>query len=403
MKSKNPTSIFVMLLGLAAFVSTVSVTTVAQSGTWTTKPSMPSPRAYFASCSAGNTLYAFGGYDGAHLDTVIAYDTDTGVWSSKALMPVARTSAQAVEAGGKIYVLGGFINNATTLTTRVDVYDPATDSWGAPVAPMPTLRTTFGVGVIDGIIYAVGGANNSGNLATVEAYDPGSDTWEAKTSMPTPQNYPAVDVIGGLLYAAGSADGNVSFVAYDPSSDTWDSKPSLPTARFIPGAGVLGGRLYVVGGATSNTLNIVEIYDPSTNSWSAGPAMPTDRYGLGVGVIGGTLYAFGGATFTGGFAVLSTVEALSLEEEAGPKELTLDLVNVVRSFTLQRGISNSFESKLQKVITALDSPNGTAEACDQLKAFINHANAQSGKHLTVAQADQLVVAASEIRALLGCE
>jgi len=120
-------------------------------------------------------------------------------------------------------------------------------------------------------------------------------------------------------------------------------------------------------------------------------------------VTGGVLYAFGGATLTGGFTTLSTVEALSLEEEAGPKELTLDLVNVVRTFTLQRGISNSFESKLQKVIAALDSPNGTAAACDHLKAFLNHANAQSGKHLTVAQADQLVVAASQIRTLLGCE
>jgi hypothetical protein len=221
--------------------------------------------------------------------------------------------------------------------------------------------------------------------------------------MPAPQNYPAVGVIGGLLYAAGSADGNVSVVAYDPSSDTWTSKPSLPTSRFIPSAGVLGGQLYVIGGSTSNTLNIVEVYDPSANSWSAGPAMPTDRYGFGVGVVGGTLYAFGGATSTGGFTVLATVEALSFEEEASPRELTLDLINVVRSLTLQRGISNSFESKLQKVITDLDSPAGTADACDQLKAFINHAQAQSGKHLTTAQADQLIAAASQIRTLLGCQ
>ena len=402
MKSKNPRSIFFML-GLFALVSTVSVTSVAQSGTWTAKPSMPGVRAYFASCTAGNKLYAFGGYDGAHLSTVVAYDTATGTWSSKAPMPVARTSAAAAEAGGKIYVLGGFTNSGTTLTTRVDVYDPATDSWGAPVASMPTLRATFGLAAIDGIIYAVGGGNNSGNVATVEAYDPVSDTWETKASMPAPQNYPAVAVIGGLLYAAGSDGANVSVVAYDPSSDTWTSKPSMPTSRFIPGAGALGGKLYVIGGATSNTLNIVEVYDPSTNSWSAGPAMPTDRYSFGVGVVGGTLYAFGGATFTGGFTVLSTVEALSFEEEASPRDLTLDLIDVVRSFTLQRGISNSFESKLQKVITDLDSPDGTADACDQLTAFINHAKAQSGKHLTAAQTDQLIAGAAQIRTLLGCQ
>lgn len=401
MKSKNPTSIFVMLLGLIALLGTVSVTTVAQGGTWSTKPSMPGSRYAFASCVADGKLYAFGGYDGAHINTVVAYDPVTGVWSSKSPMPVQRTDAEAVEASGKVYVMGGQIGG-TTLTTRVDVYDPANDSWGTPLTPMPTMRTAFGVASIDGIIYAVGGTNG-GDLSTVEAYDPISDTWETKASMPTAHSHVGVGVINGVLYAVGSANGNLSFETYDPATDTWSVKPSMPTNRFVPGVGVLGGLLYVIGGATSGTLNTVDVFDPVTNSWSTGPAMPTDRYAFGVGVTGGVLYAFGGATLTGGFTTLSTVEALSLEEEAGPKELTLDLVNVVRTFTLQRGVSNSFESKLQKVIAALDSPNGTAEACDHLRAFINHANAQSGKHLTVAQADQLVVAASEIRALLGCE
>jgi N-acetylneuraminic acid mutarotase len=362
---------------------------------------MPGPRAYFASCAAGGKFYAFGGDDGAHIDTVVAYDPATDSWSSKAPMPVQRTSAEAVEAGGKIYVLGGFING-TALTTRVDVYDPATDSWGVPVAPMPTLRTTFGVASIDGIIYAVGGSDG-GELSTVEAYDPVSNTWETKAPMQTARAYVGVGVINGLLYAVGSSNGSVAFEAYDPATDTWSTKPSLPTTRFIPGTGVLGGRLYVIGGATSVTLNVVEVYDPEANSWGTGPAMPTDRYGFGVGVSGGVLYAFGGATFTGGFNVLPTVEALSLEEEAGPRERTLDLLNVVRGFTLQRGISNSFESKLQKVVTALDSPAGAADACDQLNAFINHARAQSGKHLTAAQASQLIAEATQISSSLGCQ
>ena len=242
------------------------------------------------------------------------------------------------------------------------------------------------------------------DLSTVEAYDPLSDTWETKASMPTPHSHIGVGVINGVLYAAGSDNSNVSFEAYDPTTDTWSVR-SLRCRRLalFPGVGALGGLLYVIGGATSVTLNTVDVYNPETNSWAPGPAMPTDRYAFGVGVTGGVLYAFGGATINGGFTTLSTVEALSTEQEATPAELTSDLINLVRSFTLQRGISNSFESKLQKVIAALDSPDGSAEACDQLKAFINHARAQSGKHLTVAQADQLIAAASQIRTLLGCE
>jgi len=369
--------------------------------TWSTQTSMPGSRYAFAACVADGKLYAFGGYDGAHIATVVAYNPATGSWSLKSPMPVQRTDAEAVEAGGKIYILGGQIGGAT-LTTRVDVYDPATDSWGAPVAAMPTMRTAFGVASIDGIIYAVGGTNG-GDLSTVEAYDPISDTWETKASMPTAHSHVGVGVINGVLYAAGSANGNVSFEAYDPATDTWTVKPSMPSTRFVPGVGVLGGLLYVIGGATSVTLNTVDVYDPVANSWTAGPAMPTDRYAFGVGVTNGVLYAFGGATFTGGFTTLSTVEALSIEQEATPRELTLDLINQVRSLTLQRGISNSFESKLQKVLTALDSPASTADACDQLQAFINHGRAQSGKHLTTAQADQLIAAATEIRTALGCQ
>jgi hypothetical protein len=399
MKNVRPFSFLYKTLLTFALMNALAATALAQ--TWSTRSSMPGPRYAFAACVADGKLYAFGGYDGAHVNTVVAYDPANGSWTSKSPMPVQRTDAEAAEAGGKIYVLGGQIGGVA-LTTRVDVYDPATDSWGTPVAPMPTLRTAFGVASIDGIIYAVGGTN-SGDLAVVEAYDPISDTWETKASMPTAHSHVGVGVINGVLYAAGSANGSLSLEAYDPATDTWSVKPSMPTNRFIPGVGALGGLLYVIGGATSVTLNTVDVYDPVTNAWGTGPAMPTDRYAFGVGVTGGVLYAFGGATFTGGFTTLSTVEALSAEQEATPGELTSDLINLVRSFTLQRGVSNSFESKLQKVIAALDSPDGTTEACDQLKAFINHANAQSGKHLTVAQADQLVGAASQIRTLLGCE
>ncbi len=41
-------------------------------------------------------------------------------------------------------------------------------------------------------------------------------------------------------------------------------------------------------------------------------------------------------------------------------------------------------------------------ACNQLSAFSNHVEAQAGKKLTQAQADQLLTDAERIRATLGC-
>jgi hypothetical protein len=43
-----------------------------------------------------------------------------------------------------------------------------------------------------------------------------------------------------------------------------------------------------------------------------------------------------------------------------------------------------------------------SSACGDLGGFINHVGAQSGKQLTVGQANQLISAATQIRAVLGC-
>lgn len=385
----------------SVMLTLVASTPAAAQGTWAGAPAMPQPRAYFAGCAAGSQLYAFGGYDGAHVDTVAAYDTSSGVWSTRTPMPVQRTSAVCVESGGVIYVFGGTTNAGTTLTTRVDVYDPDTDSWRSPVAPLPTLRTNMGVAVINGIIYAVGGAAGP-DLSVVEAYDPVSDTWATKAPMPTPRSYLATGVIDGRLYAVGSHSATTMEI-YDPATDTWSGAPPLPTQRFIPGAGVLAGRLYVIGGATSTTLNLVEVFDPATGTWSAGPAMPSDRYGFGTATVDGTLYAFGGASFSSSsFTWLSTVETLSLPAGATPRDRLLDLLNAVRAMSMTRGMLASFESKLQVALSALENPATTADACGALQAFINHARAQTAKHLTSAQAVQLMADAAAIGAALNC-
>ena len=51
---------------------------------------------------------------------------------------------------------------------------------------MPSNHYSFGTGVVNGIIYAVGGINNqSMNVGTMEAYDPVINTWMPKAPMPT--------------------------------------------------------------------------------------------------------------------------------------------------------------------------------------------------------------------------
>ncbi len=62
-------------------------------------------------------------------------------------------------------------------------------------APIPTPRGGLAVGVVNGILYAVGGRvdHEDGRweyLPTVEAYDPSTNSWTRKAPMPTPARLP---------------------------------------------------------------------------------------------------------------------------------------------------------------------------------------------------------------------
>ncbi|HEY5096267.1 MAG TPA: kelch repeat-containing protein [Candidatus Eremiobacteraceae bacterium] len=63
-------------------------------------------------------------------------------------------------------------------------------------------RDFFDSGVINGRLYAVGG-DSKGYLNSVEAYDPETNNWIAKASMPTARDGLAAGVVNGTLYAVG--------------------------------------------------------------------------------------------------------------------------------------------------------------------------------------------------------
>jgi len=65
----------------------------------------------------------------------------------------------------------------------VECYDPSLDKW-TRVADMSVCRYGVGVGVLDGIIYAIGGRIGSGPpLKSVEAYKPSDGVWTSVADM----------------------------------------------------------------------------------------------------------------------------------------------------------------------------------------------------------------------------
>jgi hypothetical protein len=98
--------------------------------------------------------------------------TATGTTLSCRIIPKCITYCLA--GPNLIYAIGG--DNSGGILATVEAYAPLTNTW-ASKASMPTARRLLGVVSAHNLIYAIGGTNNSGNLATVEAYTPGVSEW----------------------------------------------------------------------------------------------------------------------------------------------------------------------------------------------------------------------------------
>ncbi len=176
---------------------------------------------------------------------VEVYDPVANTWTEKTPMPTPRWGSTVSTVNGLIYAIGGW--GGWPELSLVEIYDPGTDTWsttvpsnpatsalgtaGAALAPMPTARDDFGFSVLNGTIYAIGGDINTFDNAAripccstvVEAYDTVTNTWAAKTAMPTQRDDFDASVVDGVIYAiAGSRDGifsGATTVSPDPALD----------------------------------------------------------------------------------------------------------------------------------------------------------------------------------------
>jgi N-acetylneuraminic acid mutarotase len=312
------------MLAALACCSYLTTTAAAAAGSWHTAAPMAVKRESLGVGALNGTLYAMGGFDFPNYPTSVeAYNSATNTWALVANMLVPRFNLGVGVLGGLLYAVGGARGRSTGTAlplASVETYHPANDSW-ALVAPMTEKRDCPGVGVLGGLLYAVGGENDDGFeghqfLQTVEAYNPATNTWAGHNliaPMHEPRSSMGVGVLGGLLYAVGGDSGDVylaSVEAYHPGTNTWTLVAPMSVNRVNLGVGVLGGLLYAAGGydMDRNFLASVEAYNPATNSWALVAPMSVGREGLGVGVLGGMLYAVGGFNIDVGDGYLASVE-----------------------------------------------------------------------------------------------
>ena len=223
-----------------------------------------------------------------------------GEWAKRADMPTRNWALAASAVKGKIYVIGGGGNRKNTPRATVEAYDPVTDTWTRK-ADMPTARQRLSTSVVNERIYALGGnrGDNGQKLRTLEAYDPLTDTWQKKADMLIPRVDLSTSVVDGKIYAIGGWDGfnSVSTLEmYDPATDTWTKKRDMPTERNGLRTVALDGKIYAFGGwSKGKYVDIVEVYDPATDRWAARRRMPVPNFGFGIGLVNGKIYIVAGS------------------------------------------------------------------------------------------------------------
>lgn len=250
-------------------------------------------------------------------------------WATKTNMPTARSDSGAAEVDGMIYVYGGNVGaGATSYTSALEMYNPATDTWATKTPG--TVRGSVAVGAIGGKLYAVGGEYNLEKLTTGRVYDPSTDQWASIASLPTGTSNAACGVVEDRLYVVGSSDATKNNYCYDPVTNSWTKKADIPSVGSYPTGASASGKLYVFTKVDSNDL--VYCYDPTTNQWTLKASRPSQRQRIGMqaAVIGHRIVLAGGLSASG--ALLNTAEVYDTVTDTW--EPLPDLPGQIRESTL---------------------------------------------------------------------
>lgn len=193
---------------------------------------------------------------------------------------------------------------------------------GAPF-PEPD-EELYGVAA-GGKLYVIGGWGEGKARGANYEYDPATDKWTKKKSMPRPAHHAALASYNGKIYVCGGfvppEKAPVPIGAawqpiddvweYDPAADSWKALAPLPTKAGAAVAVEVRGKIYFIGGVTTaegskapfltfmgpcNVLSSNYTYDPATDKWEGRKPMAVPRNHAFAGAVNGKIYVIGGRT-----------------------------------------------------------------------------------------------------------
>lgn len=244
----------------------------------------------FASAVVGKKIYVFCGYNSMnsiYLDQALCIDTESEIYNAitaKKNLGSPMIGCKAGAINDKIYIVGGcYYNSSYTYYNTNYCYDPSTDTYTTKRS-MPTALGGVGVAVSNNRLYVTGGEGSNGYANTNYCYDPSSNSWSTKRTMPTSISHHSATTIGSNIYILGGYGNSEEFYStnycYNSSSNTYSTKKEIPISVYGFGICTYNDKIYLSCGDAFYRSdddeddyywyynNFAYVYNPSTNEWN---------------------------------------------------------------------------------------------------------------------------------------
>ena len=197
----------------------------------------------------------------------VRFDPQTKQWESLPPLPEPRSSHDAVVIRDKLYVVGGWQLSGEEQQWRETAWvaDLSQENIVWKQIPKPPFqRRALSLGHLNGKLYVIGGMQQEGGPTTrVDVFDPASEKWSHGPSLTDPladaKRRKGVEGFGSSAYTVGrrlfvsTYGDNVQVL--DRSANIWHIATKLEDDRFFHRMLLFDSRLLLVGGASMRSGN----------------------------------------------------------------------------------------------------------------------------------------------------
>jgi hypothetical protein len=132
------------------------------------------------------------------------YDPSSDEWQTRQSMSTRRDNPVGYAFDGRVTILGGSLGSSLPFVFPIERYDPSGDVW-TYLGSLSFERRGLSIGVVDTLVFIIGGWEITGDSAEVNIFNPRSGVWSNGSPMPTARSYASCVALDGKLYVMGGS------------------------------------------------------------------------------------------------------------------------------------------------------------------------------------------------------